>query len=109
MPGRRKDPRSRVFFGGVLAFNDRSSTLECLVRDFSSGGARLEMPGTALIPDRVALVVRRKGQEFSARVAWRGERATGLEFTRTRDTPSVIPFAAARARRRPLPDDEGER
>jgi hypothetical protein len=107
MPERRKTPRTKVYFGGVQAFNDRSSTLDCIVHDFSACGARLDMPSTALIPDRLALIVRRKGQEFGARVAWRGTEATGLEFTQTRDASSVIPFAAARGRRRP-PFDEGE-
>jgi hypothetical protein len=67
------------------------------------------MPGTALIPDRVALIVKRKSQEFSARIAWRGDVHTGLEFIRVRDVPSVIPFDPSRLRRRRRDDEDFNR
>ena len=40
MSERRKLPRSRVYYGGTVAFNDRNSTLACVVRNFSKLGAQ---------------------------------------------------------------------
>jgi hypothetical protein len=36
---RRQFPRSRVYYGGMVAFNARQSTLACVVRNFSDHGA----------------------------------------------------------------------
>jgi hypothetical protein len=40
MMDRREAFRGRVYYGGRLAFNDRKSTLDCIVRNFSQAGAR---------------------------------------------------------------------
>ncbi|MGO4717231.1 PilZ domain-containing protein [Bradyrhizobium sp. 2TAF24] len=96
MSEQRRAARGRVIYGGVLIFNNRCSTMSCVVRDFSANGARIEIKHNALLPDHLQLVIARKGREFAARVAWRSEGAAGLEFTEP--TASIIPFDRARAR-----------
>ena len=38
MAEKRKSERSRTFFGAVIAFNQRKSTMNCNVRNFSPAG-----------------------------------------------------------------------
>ncbi len=58
---RRQHPRDRVYYGGVIAFNARNSTLDCVVRNFSPYGAKIEFENAAMLPDNVELEVVRKG------------------------------------------------
>jgi hypothetical protein len=39
---RRQHPRNRVYYGGMIAFNARNSTLACVVRNVSNRGAKIE-------------------------------------------------------------------
>jgi hypothetical protein len=61
---RRKNPRLRTFFGGVIAFNRRSSTMDCLVRNFSDRGAKVTFTDTATVPDEFDLTIQRKERAF---------------------------------------------
>ena len=50
---RRLRPRNRVYYGGMVAFNARGSTLACVVRNFNIFGAKIEFEGAALVPDEM--------------------------------------------------------
>jgi hypothetical protein len=67
---RRKSVRSRTFLGGMIAFNKRTSTMDCRVRDFSSTGARVDLTNAAVIPDRFDLTIARRTVRFAR--AWCG-------------------------------------
>ena len=96
MSEQRQLPRNRVYYGGSVAFNDRSATLACIVRDFTTRGARIEFESAALVPDRIDFEVARKGISCSARLVWRDAEAAGVEFLDARAAGSVIPLAWAR-------------
>ena len=95
MSERRKTPRSRTILGGVISFNKRSLTLDCKVRNFSQGGARVEFVNTALLSDEFDLTIARKEATFRVRTAWRTEDAAGVVFMDENDS-SVIPLDWAR-------------
>jgi len=80
MQERRKSERSRTYFGGLVAFNRRRSTLDCLVRNFSCDGAKLAFSDMAVLPDRFDLMIERKERSFRARVAWQGSNEIGVVF-----------------------------
>ena len=96
MPDRRRLPRNRVYYGGILAFNASNSTLACVVRNFSKFGARIEFESSAFLPDEVDFTVERKGLSCSARLIWRDRHAAGLLFRDLREPSSVIPLEWAR-------------
>ncbi len=50
---RRHHHRNRVFYGGHIAFNARNATLDCVVRNFSPRGAKIEFENSAMLPDQV--------------------------------------------------------
>ena len=80
MAERRKSDRARTFFGGMIAFNKRNSTMDCRVRDFSSTGARVHLTNTAVIPDQFDLTIARKERSFRARMVWRSVDEAGVTF-----------------------------
>jgi PilZ domain len=93
---RRKLRRGRVYFGGVVTFNDRNSTLACVVRDFTRFGAKIEFENSGLLPDEVDFTIERKGLSCRARLAWRERRAAGLAFSEVASASDVIPLEWAR-------------
>jgi hypothetical protein len=93
---RRQYPRNRVYYGGVLAFNERRSTLGCVVRNFSPRGAKIEFENAAMLPDRVEFNVVRKGLSCTARLAWRDQNAAGLTFSEELEKGTVVTLDWAR-------------
>ena len=97
---RRQHPRNRVYYGGMVAFNARQSTLACVVRNFSDHGARIEFENSATLPDRVDFEIERRGLSCRAHLVWRDRNAAGLVFSNVqetvRETSAVIPLDLAR-------------
>jgi len=93
---RRQHPRNRVYYGGVIAFNARHSTLDCIVRNFSPHGAKIEFENAAILPDRVEFDVVRKGLSCAARLAWRDQNSAGLTFCEEREKGTVVTLDWAR-------------
>ena len=93
---RRQHSRNRVYYGGMVAFNARNSTLACVVRNFSPRGAKIEFENSAMLPDRVDFEIKRRGISCQARLVWRERNAAGLAFSNVRETSDVIPLDLAR-------------
>lgn len=86
---RRQNARTRVIYSGVIAYNDRVSTMDCVVRNFSEDGVKVEFDNTALLPDEVDLLIARKGRSFDAKIVWRRETEAGLAFRATGENRPV--------------------
>jgi hypothetical protein len=93
---RRQHPRNRVYYGGMVAFNARNSTLDCLVRNFSPCGAKIEFENSAILPDRVDFEVARRGLSCLARLVWRDQNTAGLMFSEEREMGDVVSLDWAR-------------
>jgi PilZ domain-containing protein len=85
MPERRQHNRKRVYYGGLLAFNSRSSSFACVVRDFNERGAKIDVVGAQALPEEVDVVIERKSFSRRARLVWRGADSAGLEFCKSTD------------------------
>ena len=93
---RRQYPRNRVYYGGMVAFNARNSTLDCVVRNFSQRGAKIEFENSAMLPERVDFEVARRGLSCLARLVWRDQNAAGLMFSEARERGDVVSLDWAR-------------
>jgi hypothetical protein len=98
---RRQFPRDRVYYGGMVAFNARSSTLACVVRNFSPRGARIEFENSAAMPEQVDFEIARRSLSCSARLVWCDRNAAGLAFSEVRESNvqqsgAIIPLDWAR-------------
>jgi hypothetical protein len=81
MDERRKDVRDKVLFGGVASLED-GKTKDCVVRNLSEHGARLEFKdGTRLPTDKVTLAIARKGRSFLAKIIWLRDNIVGVAFS----------------------------
>jgi len=88
--------RNRVYYGGELAFNGRSSTLACIVRNFSTRGAKIEIEGSAVFPDKLDFTVERKGLSCLVRLVWRNQTEAGLVFAEAHAIDAPVPLDWAR-------------
>ena len=88
MLDRRQNVRDKVLFGGVATINERGSTMDCVVRNISDGGACVELDETAKLPEDMSLTIARKGRSFLASIIWRQANKVGLAFRSIRSPAS---------------------
>ena len=96
MHDRRQLSRNRVYYAGELAFNERNSTLTCIVRNFSKRGAKIEIDGPAVLPDKLDFTVEHKGLSCLARLVWRNQTQAGLAFAEAHAADGVVTLDWAR-------------
>jgi hypothetical protein len=82
---RRGERRRRMLKGATLQFNSGCSTFECVLRDITSGGARISMGDTTGVPARFLLTIADDQIQFEAIVRWRTQRDIGLGILRRAD------------------------
>jgi hypothetical protein len=89
MQDRRQSARDKVLLGGVAEINDNGSTMDCVVRNFSEGGACVELESAARLPDQMRVTIARKGRSYLGRMIWRQANRVGLAFkTMIADAPA---------------------
>jgi hypothetical protein len=96
MLDRRQLPRNRVYYGGRVAFNGRNSTVDCVVRNFSLFGAKIEFEDVVIVPDEIDFEIERKAISCTARLVWRSRNAAGLVFANVHEDSGVVPLDWAR-------------
>src|ERR1700761_2993402 len=96
MSDRRRQYRNKVYYSGLIAFNDRKSTVTCVVRNFTPFGAMIEFENAAIVPDWVNFEISRRGLSRLARLAWCDRTRAGLVFSTSPATEDVIPIEWAR-------------
>jgi hypothetical protein len=77
---RRSSPRQKSFIRGRVLFDRRRSTVDCLIREFSRNGARLEFSETATLPDAFEVHVPSKHEYFQAHAIWRTGHEVGIAW-----------------------------
>ncbi|KQQ18008.1 pilus assembly protein PilZ [Methylobacterium sp. Leaf123] len=101
---KRQEPRKRTFLKGRIHFNKGASSMDCLVRDFSEMGARLELSETSTLPDTFDLFIPQKEITLRSNLRWRRGDAVGVAFAEVQKpaaepAPSVDPSLAVLLRR----------
>ncbi len=85
MDDRRKQPRDKVTLGATASKDQKAK--ECVVRDMSEHGARVEFPlGHRPIKDQMSLTIERDGRPVSADIIWSRGNVVGVSFSDTRAT-----------------------
>lgn len=95
MQDRRKNPRRKTYFGARVVYNHRQCTMDGILKNVGSQGAKLVFQRPALIPDEFDLQVARMEKSYRARVAWRGSQELGVSFLDEGTTTNVIPLDPA--------------
>ena len=79
MSERRKYPRMRVLKGAKVVIGT-SSVLDCVVRDLSSTGARIEIQNAIGLPEALDVTFDGGHTFRPCRLKWRTLNETGVEF-----------------------------
>jgi hypothetical protein len=93
MSERRSSSRKRAFLQGRIYFDNRRTSIDCLVRDISVEGARLKFAHAPVTPEVFELHIPNKDESFRARVQWRTVDEIGVTFDGADDAP-LVPAAA---------------
>jgi PilZ domain len=93
MPERRSDSRQKSFLQGRIFFNNRRTSVDCLVRDISEHGARLNFSCMTATPDVVELYIPNKNETYRAKVQWRNGNEIGVGFNFDESSPPLAPAA----------------
>lgn len=83
MDDRRKQPRDKVIFGATASKDQKAK--ECVVRDISEEGARVEFPlGHRPLKEQMSLTIERDGRPVSADIIWSRGNVVGVSFSDSR-------------------------
>jgi len=76
----RRAVRTRTLFAGRIVFHDGAYSYECVVRDVSEGGARIEIPSAHLIPRRFYFLSSKEEIAHDCELVWRTRMMAGIKF-----------------------------
>ena len=91
MPDRRES-RATSDYGGVAEIGEGGATRECVVRNISEKGARIEFSNIIKLPRQpISLTIVRKGRSFLAKIIWWRDNFVGVAFSP--ETSSELPVS----------------
>jgi hypothetical protein len=76
---KRLSPRRNTMIVATIVYDGGRTRLDCVIRNLSDGGAKLEVPTVRGIPDHFDLLVPRHRPQH-CRVAWRALKEMGVQF-----------------------------
>src|ERR687893_1599092 len=91
MSDKRSTPRLRSFLKGRVLFNGGQNSLDCLIRDMSSTGARLELSASVTLPDRFDLYLPHRDETCKVHSQWRRGNHLGVAFEQLETPPAAPP------------------
>jgi Tfp pilus assembly protein PilZ len=83
---KRSSQRRRTLKAARLVFGNLDRVFDCTIRNLSEGGVMVKVDNNHLIPDEILLYIDGDSIRRPARVAWRGDKEIGLEFTGPAET-----------------------
>ena len=88
MLDRRQSARDKVIYGGVAEIGDDGATRDCVVRNISDQGAKIEFStAVKLHKEQMSVAIARKGRSFLARVVWWRDNFVGVAFNSESELP----------------------
>jgi hypothetical protein len=80
MPELRRTERIKSFLRAQILFNNRMTTIDCLVKNISAEGAKVEVSQAVSIPTEFEIYIPQKNRTHNAHMVWRDANAIGIEF-----------------------------
>lgn len=75
-----REIRRKVLKGASIITNNGSSTINCVIKDISSKGARLKMNEISLLPQQFDVLFITDGIKRHAKLIWHRSKEIGVEF-----------------------------
>ena len=79
---KRLQPRRNTMIVATIVHSGGNSRTDCIIRNLSEGGAKIEVPSARIIPPSFDLMVPGHRPQH-CRVAWRALRELGVQFMQT--------------------------
>ena len=76
----RQGERVRALLRARIIFNNRNSTIDCLIKNISTSGAKISLGNTISVPSEFDLEVPQRARTYRARIVWRDAEALGVTF-----------------------------
>ena len=76
---KRLQPRRNTMIVATVVFDGGNSRVDCVIRNLSEGGAKIEVPSARAVPQTFDLLVPGHRPQH-CRVAWRALRELGVQF-----------------------------
>jgi len=77
---RRSQVRHKTFIQGRIYFNNRLASMDCIIRDITDNGSRLEFSENVTLPENFELYIPNKDAYFKAHVKWRKGSNIGISW-----------------------------
>lgn len=88
MLDRRRSARDKVIYSGFAEIGDDGATRDCVVRNISDQGAKIEFStAVKLHKEQMSVAIARKGRSFLARVVWWRYNFVGVAFSSESELP----------------------
>jgi hypothetical protein len=84
----RSNERIRAFLRAQIIFNNRMSTIDCIIKNISPTGARIALSDTLTVPTEFEIYIPQRGRSHHARLVWRDKDAIGVDFTDPQSAPA---------------------
>ncbi|MBK9083364.1 MAG: PilZ domain-containing protein [Rhizobiales bacterium] len=82
---RRAQTRKRCLFKGRILFEDKITTLDCMVRNISDDGALIETEALSILPAGFSLRIDAKGVTRAGHIRWKRPGKFGIALGEFRD------------------------
>jgi len=77
---RRASERVRSFLRAQIIFNNRMTTIDCIIKNISSTGARVVLSDTLAVPTDFDIYIPQRNCSHRARLVWRDKDSIGIDF-----------------------------
>ena len=79
-PDKRASDRIRSFLRAQIIFNNRMTTIDCIIKNISATGARVALNDTLAVPTEFDIYIPQRGCSHHARLVWRDRDTIGIDF-----------------------------
>ncbi|REF84142.1 PilZ domain-containing protein [Methylovirgula ligni] len=90
----RSTERIRSFLRAQITYNNRMTTIDCIIKNYSVGGARIALSDTLAVPSEFDVFVPAKQRSHHARLVWRDKDSIGVSFIDAAQQSAEKPIAS---------------
>lgn len=76
----RATDRTRAFLRALIEFNNGASKIDCVVKNISATGARIEVTAAVSLPNEFNLNIPHRNEVIRSQLVWRESNSVGVRF-----------------------------
>jgi hypothetical protein len=91
-PDKRESDRVRAFLRAQIIFNNRMSTIDCIIKNISPTGARIALGDSFAVPAEFDIFIPQRNSSHHCKLVWRDRDSIGVDFV---DVPHHLGIGAS--------------